>query len=380
MHESTIPLSNVLKSVEQACGLPNEHYVSEDVFLKERQAVLFDSWTGIGFTSDVANPGDVKPVNLLGMPLLLVRDYDGQLNVFQNTCRHRGMVLIQEATQVKKVLRCPYHSWCYGLDGQLQATPHVGGPGCNSHESIKPEELSLFKVPSATWLGVVFVNVSGTAPAFDDYNASLANRWSEFSDLELYGDPGSTFTLEVKTNWKLAVENYCESYHLPWIHPGLNSYSRLQDHYNIEERGAFSGQGSYKYRQLQNEDGLAFDDLGQLSEHWDNGAEYIALYPNVLLGVHRDHSVAIVLEPVSKEHTLEHVAFFYTKTCAESETFASLRKKNRDLWKSVFDEDIGVVEGMQAGRHGQLFDGGKFSAVMDSPTHNFHHWVASRLS
>ena len=36
------------------------------------------------------------------------------------------------------------------------------------------------------------------------------------------------------TNWKLAVENYCESYHLPWVHPGLNSYSRLEDHYHID--------------------------------------------------------------------------------------------------------------------------------------------------
>lgn len=380
MHETTFPLSDVLKNVEQARGLPNAHYVSDDVFLKERQAVLFDSWVGIGFTSDVPNAGDVKPVNLLGMPLLLVREHNGRLNVFQNTCRHRGMVLVQDATQVKKVLRCPYHSWCYGLDGQLLATPHVGGPGCNSHESIKPEELSLFTVPSATWLGVVFVNVSGTAPGFDQYTSSLANRWSEFSHLELYGNADSTFTLDVKTNWKLAVENYCESYHLPWIHPGLNSYSKLQDHYNIEQHGAFSGQGSYKYRQLQGDDGLTFDDLGSLSKHWDGGAEYIALYPNVLLGVHRDHTVAIVLEPISKEHTLEHVAFFYTKTCAESEAFSSLRKKNRDLCKTVFAEDIGVVEGMQAGRHGQLFDGGKFSPVMDSPTHNFHHWVASRLA
>lgn len=54
--------------------------------------------------------------------------------------------------------------------------------------------------------------------------------------------------------------------------------------------------------------------------------------------------------------------------------------KNRDLWKVVFEEDIEVVEGMQAGRLGLYFDGGRFSPVMDSPTHNFHHWVAERIS
>lgn len=380
MAEFSIALSSVLKNVDQARGLPNEHYVSDDVYSKEKQSVLFETWAGIGFTSDVPAAGDVKPINLLGMPLLLVRDHDDTIKVFQNTCRHRGMILVQEPSRVKKVLRCPYHSWCYGLDGSLQATPHVGGPGCNEHESINPAELSLFNIRSSVWLGVVFVNISGTAPPFEQYNSQLASRWHEFEKLPLYGDPQSTFTLEVKSNWKLAVENYCESYHLPWIHPELNSYSRLEDHYNIEQRGAFSGQGSYVYQQLKGDDDLVFNDLGPLGEQWDTGAEYIALYPNVLFGVHRDHTLAIVLEPTAKDETIEHVSFFYTEECATSEAYAALRKKNRDLWKSVFAEDIGVVEGMQIGRSGTYFDGGKFSPVMDSPTHNFHHWVATRLS
>ena len=383
MSEICIPLSDVLKSVEHAHGLPNEHYIADNVFADEKQSVLFNSWTGIGFTSDVPLPGDVKPITLLGMPLLLVRDHENTIKVFQNTCRHRGMILVQEATSIKKVVRCPYHSWCYDLNGELQTTPHVGGPGQNTHECIKNDELGLYTIASASWLGVVFVNIAGNAPSFDEYNAQLGERWQEFGGLPLTGDPVSRFTLDVKTNWKLAVENYCESYHLPWIHPGLNSYSKLQDHYNIEQRGAFSGQGSHVYRQLRDDDGTSFNDLASidtLDSKWATGAEYIALYPNVLLGVHRDHTVAIVLEPVAKDRTTEHVGFFYTQECATSESFASLRKKNRDLWKLVFEEDIGVVEGMQAGRSGQYFDGGKFSPVMDSPTHNFHHWVAERVS
>jgi len=373
-------MSNVLKSVDQAYGLPNEYYVSDDAFEQEKHTVLFASWTGIGFITDVPVSGDVKPVSFLGMPLLLVRDHENRVKVFQNTCRHRGMILVQEPTSIRKVLRCPYHGWCYGLDGALQATPHVGGPGCDSHEAIRYEELGLYEIPSVVWLGVVFVNVSGNAPDFDLHNAQLACRWKEFATIPLSGDSCSTFTLDVKTNWKLAVENYCESYHLPWIHPGLNSYSRLQDHYNIEQRGAFSGQGSYVYRQLEDDDGTRFEDLAELSEKWNTGAEYIALYPNVLFGVHRDHTIAIVLEPVDKSRTIEHVGFFYSERCAKSPEFARMRKKNKELWKTVFAEDIGVVEGMQLGRQGHFFDGGKFSPVMDSPTHNFHHWMASRLS
>ena len=49
------------------------------------------------------------------------------------------------------------------------------------------------------------------------------------------------------------------------------------------------------------------------------------------------------------------------------------------MWKDVFLEDIEVLEGMQAGRMAQSYDGGKFSAVMDYPTHHFHKWVAQRM-
>lgn len=372
-------LKDVLCDVQDARGLPNEHYVSEAVFEQEKRSLLFDNWSGIGFTSDVPNPGDVKPVSMLGMPLLLTRDQQGNIRVFQNTCRHRGMILVQEPTNVRKVVRCPYHSWCYDLEGKLQVTPHVGGPGCNSHEGINKDELGLFTVPCSVWLGVVFVNISGTAPPFEQYTAELRQRWQEFDSLPLHGDPQSTFSFSLDTNWKLAVENYCESYHLPWVHPGLNSYSRLEDHYNIEQQGKFSGQGSSVYRQLNGADGEVFEDLGSLSGQWDTGAEYIALYPNVLLGVHRDHTFGIVLEPVSTSKTVERIALFYAEDCATSEAFSSMREKNAEQWKTVFAEDIFVVEGMQAGRSGQLFDGGKFSPVMDGPTHNFHHWVATQM-
>jgi phenylpropionate dioxygenase-like ring-hydroxylating dioxygenase large terminal subunit len=56
-----------------------------------------------------------------------------------------------------------------------------------------------------------------------------------------------------------------------------------------------------------------------------------------------------------------------------------MRAKNTAMWKDIFIEDIGVVEGMQKGRNAPSYDGGKFSPVMDCPTHHFHKWVASAL-
>ncbi|MEH6546346.1 MAG: aromatic ring-hydroxylating dioxygenase subunit alpha [Sneathiella sp.] len=372
-------INQVLVPVNKAKGLPNEHYISPEMFAEEKQSVLFKNWPGIGFGVDVPNPGDAKPIDFLGMPLLMVRDRDGTVGVFQNTCRHRGMILVNEPKNIRGTIRCPYHSWCYTLNGSLRSTPHVGGPGNNTHEDINCDELGLIRIRSHVWKDVVFVNISGDAPEFEEVHKNLLDRWKEFDQPMYHGGKISSFKLEVETNWKLAVENYCESYHLPWIHPGLNSYSRLEDHYHIEVQGAYSGQGTYVYRQLKDDDGQVFPDFENLSDQWNEGAEYIAVYPNVLMGIHRDHYYSILLEPVGIDRTVEHVEIYYPQDCQNDPTYTNLIASNAEQWKGIFEEDLFVVEGMQKGRKGDLFDGGKFSPAMDGPTHNFHHWVASQV-
>jgi len=329
----------------------------------------------LAVASEVPEPGDAKPIEFLGIPLLLIRGRDGVVRVFENICRHRGMILVAEPKKIEGAIRCPYHSWCYGTDGRLFSTPHVGGPGHNTHEAIVRENLGLNEVRSHIWFDTVFINIDGKADPFEVVHAGLMERWKEFDQPLIHGGADSTFTLEVKTNWKLAVENYCESYHLPWVHPGLNSYSRLEDHYNITELGLYSGQGSTLYRQIKGDDGALFPDFGGLSSFWNEGAEYVAVYPNVLLGAQRDHCFAIVLQPNKIDSTSEHIHLYYST----KDTNDALRAKNSAQWKVVFQEDVFVVEGMQKGRHAPNFDGGRFSPAMDSPTHCFHEWVARKI-
>jgi len=363
-----------------AKGLPNEHYVDPAVFAEERRSVLFANWSGIGFGKDVPEAGDARPVEFLGMPLLIVRDRDGSIGVFQNTCRHRGMILVAKPTKIRGPIRCPYHSWCYSLKGELRTTPHIGGPGENTHPDVNMAELGLFRIRSHVWSDVIFVNVDGRAPAFEEVHAELLHRWKEFDQSLHHGGEVCSLTLDVKTNWKLAVENYCESYHLPWVHPGLNSYSRLEDHYHIEGHKSFSGQGTIVYQQLKGENDVVMPDFSNLSEKWNTGGEYIAVFPNVLLGVQRDHVFAIVLEPVNTDRTIEHIELYYPVESAKTPSLDKLRAENARLWKVVFEEDVFAIEGMQKGRHGDFFDGGHFSPVMDRPTYEFHHWVATQVA
>ncbi|MEN9010794.1 MAG: aromatic ring-hydroxylating dioxygenase subunit alpha [Yoonia sp.] len=368
-------LSAVRQSIETAQGLPNEHYIDATVFEEEKHAVLFASWAGLAVTSDVPEIGDAKPIEFLGIPLLLVRDRKNQIRVFQNSCRHRGMILVSEPKKIEGAIRCPYHSWCYSTAGKLVSTPHVGGAGHNTHAAINKDDLGLTEVRTHIWFNTVFINVDGKADPFEVVHADLLERWKEFDQPMYAGGPESRCILEVKTNWKLAVENFAESYHLPWVHPGLNAYSKLEDHYHIEVPDRYSGQGSYVYQRLKGKDGEVFPDFKGLSDKWDTGAEYVCLYPNVLLGAQRDHTYAIVLQANSLEHTSEHIHLFY----AQPDTPMDMRTENGGLWKGIFEEDIFVVEGMQKGRHSPLFDGGRFSPAMDGPTHNFHDWVAGKV-
>ena len=98
-----------------------------------------------------------------------------------------------------------------------------------------------------------------------------------------------------------------------------------------------------------------------------------------MLGIHRDHYFAIILTPDGPEKTIEQIELYYTSPQVTSSAFDDMRANNSAMWRTVFAEDIQVVEGMQQGRHAPAYDGGKFSAVMDGPTYHFHKWVAHRL-
>ncbi len=372
-------LDKVNGPVKGAKGLPSVLYTSQDAFDLEREHIFKRGWACIGFGQDVPEPGDAKPIDFMGMPLLLLRDHEGQIKVFENVCRHRGMILVEEPKNFGGVIRCPYHSWCYSMDGKLRATPHVGGPGINKSDAIDPTKTGLTPIATGVFMDVVFVNVSGDAEDFDNFIAPLRKQLADFADKPLYPASDSKgFTLDIQANWKLILENNCESYHLPWVHPGLNSYSRLEDHYCFIEQG-FSGQGTLVYNPGLHPE-IDLPDFADLPSKWDKSAEYPSVYPNVFFAVHRDHFWAAHLDPKAHDRTTERVMLYYaSEEAAESADFAPLRAENARLWKEVLSEDIFVTQGMQRGRGAVSFDGGVFSPEMDSPTHAFHAWVAQRL-
>ncbi|MBE3175376.1 aromatic ring-hydroxylating dioxygenase subunit alpha [Enterobacter cloacae complex sp. P29RS] len=386
VNQHIIPIhfvDRVLTPISEATGMPNEAYTNSDYFRFERDNVLGKTWTCIGFSSDLPEKGFVKPVDFMNLPLVIMKNRSGDIQVFHNVCSHRGMKLVHETGPVQGMIRCPYHSWTYDLDGNLKGTPHVGGIGVHKDERFKCEKHGLKPLRSAIWMGMVFINLSGDAEDFEQHIAPLELRWKGFMgeqgmDLLRQAKNGGNLEIEVNSNWKLAVENYCEAYHLPWVHPSLNSYSRLEDHYNIMFDERFAGQGSLAYN-LSETAGTRLPKFPNWPQDKQRHAEYVALFPNVLLGIQIDHAFAMMIEPISAEKSIEHLRLFYVGDEATTQPFASCRQATVESWRVVFSEDIAAVEGMQQGRHSPGFGGGAFSPEMDVPTHFFQKWLATQV-
>ena len=378
-------LDVVSKPIAESHGLPNECYISEEYTKIERKKLFEDKWVVVGVASSLPKIGDAKPFTLLNLPVIILRDKKSKIRVFHNVCSHRGYKIMQKPCKIKNVIRCPYHSWSYDTDGKLVATPHIGG--MNKHDTDKFDKSisGLKEIRSYVWLDLIMINISNNEIAFEEYIKPLSDRWSEFwpdKDRKLisHSSDFGYFNLKAKCNWKFAIENYCESYHLPWVHPGLNSYSKIEDHYHIQGLpNRFAGQGTVVYNpRLKGKE--KFPCFPNWPKDKERIAEYVALFPNVMLGIHKDHYYAYWLEPVDHKYTIEHMEIYYVgEKAANSKKFKSLRKQNYKLWKSVQSEDVNIIEGMQEGRNSPSYNGGNFSPVMDNPTHHFHKWVATNV-
>ena len=274
--------------------LPSSAYSSREFLGLEQRSLFARRWLCVGLIDDVAEPGDVIPLSVAGRALLVSRDWDGEIHVFHNFCRHRGMSLVERPCSALKTLVCPYHSWVYGLDGRLLRTPHIGGFGQHDRDSAIP---GLQRVRSAVWHRLLFINLSDDAPAFAEYIEPLAERWAAY-DLSLLRR-GESARYQIQSNWKLPIENFIDYYHLPSVHPGLNSYSAMEDHYQVENDTYF-GQGNQNNRPTDDSAGILPEFPG-LNPRQSTVTEAFCLFPNLLITIFNDSLRIILVEPAGPE-------------------------------------------------------------------------------
>ena len=224
---------------------------------------------------------------------------------------------------------------------------------------------------------MIFINLSGTAPPLQDYLQPVIDRWSDY-DLSLL-HYGREIGFEFNANWKLAVENFSESYHLPWVHPQLNNCSRMEDHFGFEVGENHVGQGSKLYRigAIGERTLPVFPNLKETGR--ETVAEYISVFPNLMLGIHPDYFLALTVNPLSPSRSVERMIFYFVGDGASDSEYEALRQIPIELWKITNDEDLETIERLQKGRHSPAFNGGCFSPALETTVHQFQSLVAKAV-
>ncbi|HWK47567.1 MAG TPA: aromatic ring-hydroxylating dioxygenase subunit alpha [Stellaceae bacterium] len=359
---------------EDAVGLPGHVYSDPNFFRWELENVLGKTWMCVGLTTDVAQPGDLFPINLPGLPILLTRDRAGAVHAFHNLCRHRGVVLVDEPMQGRPTITCPYHAWSYDLAGGCLKTPNIGGIQIHEADGFKLSELGLKRVNCAVWGSLVFINLDGKAPPLDVYLKPLLDRWKGFDPGVLGHAAGMRF--ELQANWKLAVENFIERYHIPTVHQLLNSHSSYANTFLIDSGvGLFVGVGSKEYT-YPDVGGKPLPTFTGIGEDRQQMGDYVALFPNVLLGLQRDHFYALILLPTDVDRTSERFEFFFRADTLDDPETEPTRKALMERRQITNSEDVDIVQRLHRGSISPGFDGARFSPFFETSTHSFQRHYA----
>ncbi len=167
----------------------------------------------VAHVDELPDAGDFITTDLMGTPLLVVRQPDGSVRAFANVCRHRGARVEFEESGCKRSFACPYHKWSYSRDGRLRGYPHADG-----FTGMPKDDYGLLEFPCETRHGLVWV--VPTADAGIDIAAALGPKHdAEVTDTGMdhsYQVRKETWHLDM--NWKIAVDGVQDSYHLCLLH------------------------------------------------------------------------------------------------------------------------------------------------------------------
>ncbi|HZE04261.1 MAG TPA: aromatic ring-hydroxylating dioxygenase subunit alpha, partial [Solirubrobacteraceae bacterium] len=365
-------------------------YSSQEFFALERERVFRSSWVAVGCSAQVRTPGQVLVAEVGGRSVFVTRKQNGELRAFYNVCRHRGTRLLgPDQCQIKRFIRCPYHSWAYDLDGKCVGTPLFAG------SDIPPDQQRVFDMEGVKgfdradygllpvlvdeWGPLVFVSLGDGTGSLSEHLGDLPDRTAGYrlSEWEI----ARTARYEIAANYKLVAENFMEYYHLPWVHPTLVRVSPVEAHHRWQGGGMYCGfcttpiasdtEGGGWHR------GLA--PLGGLDASDAVSARFIWLFPNVAVNILPNHLFVILAHPVTPRLTVETT---YLLTHPQSSGDGAAEQATDALaafWDEVNREDIEIVERVQEGIDTTPFPGGRMCYRFEEPVHRFQNMVIDRM-
>jgi len=356
-------------------ALPRAAYLDDDVWALEKERIFAREWAVVGRASDAPAPGDWFLGEVGGESVLVVRGDDGALRAFYNVCRHRGAQLAPcdgpQAGTAPGVLRCPYHSWTYGLDGEFRRAPFI------ADAELDRTALALHPIALEEWAGFVFVHLEPTqAPPLADQLGPIPARVARYELATL--QRGAQITYDIAANWKVLAENYNECYHCATLHPELcdivPAFRRAGGATLDWERGVPQREGTWTFTASGTSNRQPFPNL-DADERVRHKGELV--YPNLLLSLCADHVAAYTIVPRGPGVTRVVCDFLFHPDEIARSTFDPSDAVS--FWDLVNRQDWKICESVQRGMASRAFTGGYF-APMEDLSLDIRHWYEARMA
>jgi len=322
------------KNSKSIHGLPSKSYIDQQFWEIECSTVLADGWLFVGFVHEFLKPGDVIPISIAGKPILLIKKKKDEINAFHNVCSHRCLKLINEIKNVGKVIRCPYHSWTYDLEGKLKAAPHIGGTNQHKPKGFNFSDHGLKGINIHIWHDWIFINLNGKAKKFEEYAKPLIKKFKDI-DLKKLKYVATLDFGKINTNWKFLIENFIEPYHVQFVHKTTTNQP-LKDHYTIVDGICYGSGVDVKQEDNKNSSSLSVT------------SRYLSLFPNFIIANYFPNQIGVYLNvPISPGETIQKRIIYTSDGKDMSKEESDILKK---IWWSVHKEDHEMCERLQEGR------------------------------
>lgn len=393
-------LAELISARTAGHSLPQDFYVAADVAELDLEHVFAQNWLFVAAASELPRPGDVMVWSVGRDSVLLMRGPDGRISAHHNVCRHRGCRLRPDGPGSVRVVVCPYHQWCYGLDGALRGAPHMG-PGPTR------QELSLRPVHVRDLGGLLFVCFADEPPPFEGA-ASVVEPQLRLQQVE-HTTVAARQHYQVEANWKLLVENNRECYHCRANHPefclsnydvggaGDSRHSRALDaalaaherrwvELGLSPREVNFDDGAFfRVARLPLKEGYATESLtgrliapvlGRLPATDVGSLRFITL-PNSWAHINADYVMTTRLTPIAADRTDVAVTFLVRDDAVEGRDYDV--QELTAVWRATSEQDWVLCEQSAAGVRSRGYLPGPLSPVTEGSVLAFHEWYLRTL-
>ncbi len=368
-------LSASMARAETALSIPPACYREPEVCDAEIERIFRRSWLGVGRADMLAGPGSYRSLDIAGQNIILLREKDRAPRAYANTCRHRAARLV-DGEGTCKGLRCPFHSWFYGLDGRLIQAPRMDDvPGFDKADN------GLIAYRAEERHGFLFVCLDAAGRALDDHLAGFADIHAPWPLDGLVSVRRQE--IEVSCNWKAFIEVFNEYYHLPFVHPDTvdslycppDAPDEVAGNF-ATQFGATEGTGGL----LEDKQDSALPPIPGLTGRAASGARYTWVFPNMTFAANTDALWCYEAYPLGPERCKVIQTACFPPESVALPGFDTKVADYLDRLDAALAEDIPALVNQQRGLNCPEARPGRFQPLLEPNVAGFARWYAAQMT